>query len=300
MKKILSIIITTVIIAALVSCMFMPAAAIAGTARKYTPVVDGIKDEAYGQSFSFNIFDQYSCEKGQGFWSTYGGTDTDLDANMYFLWDNTYLYVFVEVSKNNLKDAGADFVLGEPHPWESDCVEPRFLWGDLDDPSGMLTLSVEAFHKRIFGQANNEDLWNKMMAAGTHIEVVKTNKGYNVEYAITVPNMSEGMKIKAALQVNDHSDDGTLGVGLQMKPDNLDEAPVITLGAALEIAPPKAEVEIQAEVVQVAPAVVETPASAPAPAVTTPKTGDTSIFMMLIAITMACGVLVFTKKRTVR
>jgi len=308
MKKIVSIIITTVIIAAVVSCMFMPVAALEGTAKKYAPVIDGIKDEAYSHSYSFNIFDQYNCEKGNGFWSTQGDTETNLDANMYFLWDDKYFYVFIEVSNSIMVDAGADYVLGDNHPWESNCAEPRFIWIDIDDADGMVTLSVEAFHKRIFGQANNEDIWEQTIAAGTHYEVTRTDTGFNVEYAIAIPNMSEGMKIKTALQVNEHSDEGTLGVGLQMNGNNIDEATVVTLGPVLELAPPEAE--IQAEVVQPAPAndapipeapaAAETPAPAPAPAITTPKTGDTSIFMVLIAVTMACGVIVFAKKRTAR
>jgi hypothetical protein len=287
----------------------MPVAAVGGTAAKYTPVVDGVKDDAYTQSFSFNLFDQPGTEKGHGFWSTFGETATDTNANMYFLWDDKYLYVYVEVLKKNLTDAGNAFVMGEDHPWESECVESRFLWTDLDDASDHLLLSVEIFSKRLFGQVSGP-YWDDMIKAGTHMEAKQTSTGYGVEYAITIPNMKEGMKIKAALQVNDFSDQGTNAMGMQMKDDNVDELPIITLGAPLAVAAPEPEPvapvvqeDISAQGGGTENVHVPAPAPAPAPAVTAavPPTGDfTAIIWTITALTCLGGMSIMSglkKKR---
>jgi len=282
MKKTIAIL----LIIALSAFMVLPAlAAPEGTVGKFSPTLDGVKDEAYDQSFSFGIFDQESADKGEGWYSTYGDTETTMDAKIYYLWDDKFLYAFVEVTMDNLTDAGKDFIMDADNPWESDAVELWFLWDDLDDNTDRVKTSVEPFHGKEWGDG---PFYDDIAPNGKAVAIM-TDKGYNAEFQIAIPSdfLKDGVQIKATLQVNDHNAEGTIAVGQQI--GDTDIASVLTLGAPIVIAVPEPEPEPEPE----APAAVEeappaTPAPAPAPAPAAPKTGD-GASALFILIFLAAG-----------
>ena len=281
MKKTMAIL----LIIALSAFMVLPAlAAPEGAVGKFSPTLDGVKDEAYDQSFSFGIFDQESADKGDGWYSTYGDTETKMDAVIYYLWDDKFLYAFIEVTMDNLTDAGKDYIMDTDNPWESDAVELWFLWDDLDDNTDRLKTSVEPFYGKEWGDG---PFYDDVAPNGKAIAVM-TDKGYNAEFQIAIPSafLKDGVQIKATLQVNDYSSEGTIAVGQQI--GDADIASVLTLGAPIIIAVPEPEPEPEPE--PAAPAAVEeAPAAAPAPAPAAPKTGD-GASAALALIFLAAGV----------
>jgi len=260
---------------------------------KYTPVIDGEKDAAYDKSFSFGIFEQEGVEKGEGFYSTYGDTETKGDARAYFLWDDKFLYIFVEVKDDTLTDAGSDYVLNTDNPWESEAVEMWTLFEDLDDGSLYNKTSVELFSNRFWGEGANFD---DMVALGSKAVAKKTADGYNAEFALAIPGgLKAGRQIKTTLQVNDFSSEGTNAIGKQINSGNSDELTVLTLGAEIAAEKP-AEPEPKPVVQEVPAVVIETPA---APVVTppAPKTGDVTALMCVISLLSAGGFSILRKKR---
>ena len=285
-KKVLAAIIVSVMLLVLAVPVL---AAPEGKVGKFSPTLDAIKDPAYDQSFSFGMFDQEDMTKGEGFYSTFGDTATSMDAKIYYLWDDKYLYAFIEVIMNNVTDAGKDFVLDSDNPWESDCVELWFLWDDLDDSAERLKISTDPFHNKLWGDGPLfDDVAPNSSAATTF-----TDKGYNAEFQIAIPPafLKEGVQIKATLQINDHSADGTIAVGRQIQGGDIDSIAILTLGAPITIAAPEPEPEPVPEPVvddtasgggEAADAeiVVAVPLPAPVPE-TTPKTGDQTIWLIL-------------------
>ena len=273
MKKAIAIL----LVIALASFMTIPALAVTGTVGKFTPTIDGEKDEAYTKSFSYGIFDQETTEKGEGFYSTYGDTATTMNATVYYLWDDAFLYAFVEVTMDSLTDAGKDFIMDSANPWEAEGVELWFLWNDLDDRADFLKTSVEPFYGKEWGEGTFYDVVAPNSKAVTKV----TATGYNAEFKIAIPAefLKEGGLIKATLQVNDFCPDGTNAIGQQI--GDTDAANVLTLGAPIIIAVPAAP---EAAPVPDEPVAANEPAPAPVVAaepVRAAQTGDMSIFIML-------------------
>ena len=299
MKKAIAVL----LIIALSAFAAMPAlAAPTGSVGKFSPTLDAEKDEAYGQSFSFGIFDQEGTTKGEGWYSTSGETATSMDATISYLWDDKYLYAFVEVIMSNVTDAGEDYIVDSDNPWESDSIELWFLWDDLDDASSHIKTSVSPFYGKQWGEGPDfEDI-----EANSQKIAKLTDKGYNGEFQIAVPPefLKEGVQIKATLQVNDYNSDGTIAVGLQIGDTELSS--VLTLGAPIVIAEPEPEPAPEPEP---EPAVDDTAMGGgdenvhieaePAPApVAVPQTGDTSIIVMIGLLAVAgMAVSVLKKKK---
>jgi hypothetical protein len=231
------------------------------------------------------MFDQDDLTKGEGFYSTFGEPETKMDAKIYYLWDDKYLYAFIEVIMDNVTDAGKDFILDSDNPWESDSVELWFLWDDLDDSAERMKISTEPFHNKLWGDGPQFD----DVAPGSGAMTAFTDKGYNAEFRVAIPPafLKEGGKLKATLQVNDHSADGTIAVGRQIQAGDIDTVAILTLGAPITIAAPEPEPEpetapppadVPAVVVEEAPAA---PAVDPGAAATAPQTGDPAILIIL-------------------
>ena len=274
-----------------------------GTIGKYTPVIDAVKDPVYDQSFSFNIFDQNNANKGEGWWSTYGDMETVVDANVWFLWDDAFLYAFVDVLLPEVLDRGKDFITDESNPWEANSVELWVLWTDLDDDTERLKTSVEPLYNRCWGDGPYFD----DIEPATKKIAKLTPTGYAAEFAIAIPpsHLKDGVKIKFTLQINHYDGEGTIPVGQQIQASGdqgVDYASVLTLGAPIVIAAPEPtpEPEPQTE----APAAAEAPPApvevVPVVVPDVPPTGDNSIFIVLglfIAAGVAVSVLKTDRKR---
>lgn len=273
-----------------------------GTVGKYTPVLDADKDPAYDQSFSFNIFDQENATKGEGWYSTYDSMTTVVDANVWFLWDDAFLYAFVDVLLPEVPDRGKDFILDEANPWEANSAELWVLWTDLDDDTERVKTSIDPLYSRTWGDGPYfEDI-----EPATKKTAKLTPTGYAAEFAIAIPPeyLKDGGKIKFTLQINHFDGEGTIPVGQQIQASGdqgVDLASVLTLGAAIVIAEPEPETEPETQAPSEVPAVIEPPPpteAPPAAVAVPPQTGDYSVLLALGLFTLAgAGVLVYKKKK---
>lgn len=293
MKKVCS----TALIIFLSVLLTIPAFAV--DVGKSTPVIDGEKDAAYDKSYSFNIFDQENVDKGNGWYSTFGDTATSMDATIYYLWDNSFLYAFIEVQTEKLTDAGESYIKDSDNPWESEAIELWFLWTDLDDSAERVKISVDPLYNKSWGDGPYYD----EVSAGSNAVAKVTDKGYNAEFAVKIPAnyLKQGGQIKATLQINDRFADGTVAVGQQIASGGTNDvgvAPILTLGAEIVIAPPPAPEPAPTEAPQPEPvAVVENVPAAPI-AAAAPQTSDgASVILLMLALSGASLAAAF-KKRT--
>ena len=286
-KAFLTLISIALILSLAIPAMPVFAAVPAGTVGKFTPQIDAEKDEAYNQSFTFNIFDQDNATKGEGWWTTYDSQTTVADANIWFLWDNSFLYAFVDVLIPEVVNRGEDFIKTENNPWEANSVELWVLWADLDSAEERVKTSVDPLYNRSWGDGPYfEDI-----EPNTKKVAKLTSKGYAAEFAIPIPaaNLKEGGKVKFTLQVNHYDGKGTIPVGQQIGggQHDVDLAPLLTFGAPIVIAAPEPE---PAPVVEeaAAPVIVAEVAPAPAPVAVAPTavppTGDTALILLAIAL----------------
>jgi len=205
-----------------------------GMAKKRTPAIDAAnKDPAYIQSFTFNIFDQEKAKRGSALWATHGKTENLTDAKISFLWDEEYLYAFVEVVlwEDTVQNIGEDYILKQNNPWKSNCIELFLLWDDFNDiENKYLKLSVEPLYNREWGcGCMYDDIAPKSKATAT-----LTDEGYNAEYKIAIPPkfLKEGRQIKVALQVNHFDGEGSVIIGRQIF-GSAESLPTFTLGSAI-------------------------------------------------------------------
>ena len=287
LKKLLS----AAIILAMIFAVAAPVLAQpSGTVGKFTPTIDGEKDEAYEQSFSFNIFDQDSTTRGEGWWSTHGNQSTDMDANIWFLWDDEFLYAYVEVIMDEVINIGDDHILNHDNPWEANSVELWLLWDDLYNSGDRLKTSVEPLHNRTWGDGPFfEDL-----EPDTQKVAKLTPNGYSAEFAIPIPSnfLTEGGTVKLTLQVNVFDGEGSIPVGLQVGTDNLDFISVLTLGAPIATTEPEAEDEPEVAAVEAVETEIQAvPISEPAP-----QTNDGIVLILLVGFAAICGMAAIYKK----
>ena len=281
-----------IILALMLTPMFTVSAEPTGTVGKFTPVIDGDRDAAYEQSFSFNIFDQYNANRGEGWWSTHGNQSTDADANIWFLWDDAFLYAYVDVIISEVLNIGDDHILTHDNPWEANSIELWVLWDDLYNANDRLKTSIEPLHSRKWGDGPFfEDI-----EPGTQKIAKMTPTGYCAEFAIAIPSafLKDGVQMKFTLQVNVFDGEGSIPVGLQIQGDSVEDVPVITLGAPIVIAAPEPEPEPVQEEAPVVAAVVEAAPVAPAAA---PPTSDAVALMGVLALASAGGLTLFARKR---
>lgn len=87
------------------------------TIYKHTPTIDGVMDEEYKKSAI--------VASGTPFYPS-STAQSDVTATAYLLWDDSYLYVYVEVSDPNVISKGTQWVNDTSTPWDNDDVEVYF------------------------------------------------------------------------------------------------------------------------------------------------------------------------------
>jgi hypothetical protein len=299
MKKLTAIFLVAVL---LVSMSIPVFAEPAGTVGKFTPEIDGEKDAAYSESFSFNIFAQDETNKGEGWWSTHGNQSTDVDANVSFLWDDQFLYAYVDVIQSEVLNIGDSHILEHDNPWEANSIELWIIWGDLDFSDERLKTSVEPLHNRTWGDAPGGvpgGLSFEDVESGTQKIAKLTPTGYSGEFAIAIPAayLKEGGQFKFTLQVNVWDGEGSIPVGRQLQ-GNIDNVAVLTLGEAIAVAvepEPEPEEEPAVEEVDLGTGGGE----AEAAPVIAPPTGDNIIFIIagFAALILTAAVVIRKQKR---
>jgi len=260
------------------------------TILKGTPTVDGIKDDIYSQSVSVPV------TINDTFWSSGDlvGTDT---ATMWLLYDDKYIYVYVEVKDGDgLTPPDPAYTKDDPNPWQNENAE---IWVDESgqgDYASKFSMVYDGSRYYYIMDANSAIDPNKVIA-----KAGKTDGGFTVEMAIEMPAAyapKEGGKIGITYQVNDHHDDGsTSGQGNQ-KPGDF----IYTYGAAV-VAPATTAPTTTAAPETTAAAVAAPETAAPdtaAPAVvqTAPTTSDNlPVVLALSALSITAAVILRSLKK---
>ena len=295
MKKVIAIL----MVVSLMVFMTVPTLAVNGPIGKYTPVLDGEKDEAYNQSLKFNIYADQDLDVGETFYCDSGDETNAGDVNLWLLYDDDFMYVFAEVKDNDIVDIGMDEFKDQTNPWQSDACELWFIFDD--DSANFVKYSTIAYGLGSWGQEGFDFIMSGDEPAqnGYDAIVKMTPDGYNAEYKIPIKKygIKEGGEIYFTVQHNNLRSDGSLVIsGRQLQNSgDMDNAAVLKLGGEIIIETPVEpdepdEPEPVDEPVQDTVVVTET----------APKTGDISVFAilgMLVIGSVAVSVLKTGKKK---
>lgn len=116
MKKLISLLLATIMLTCTftVSALESTVSYRSKTVMSATPVIDGIIDEVYRQSFSATISSP----------STFG-IDIESVANVYALYDNKYVYVAAHITDTTPFTIDKNYLESDPHPYLNDAFEIR-------------------------------------------------------------------------------------------------------------------------------------------------------------------------------
>ncbi|MCL2517246.1 MAG: hypothetical protein FWF15_01660 [Oscillospiraceae bacterium] len=269
MKK-ASIILCVIILLAMAG---LPVQAFGGDVMKGTPTVDGVLDDIYKQSFSYTINPQDNPVYITGI----DAADVTASATTYFLWDDNYIYICVDIVDTSIVTVGADVINGQDYTWDNDVTE---LWFAAPG-SDVLLINIDAFNTRITGSPTVTG------DEGYIAKVGLTSYGYIAEFAI--PHFFKvGDIFLFSTQVNNM---------LSVDPHQLacygaQRAPYEFKLLATEVTYPVPE--IIEEVVEIDPGEI-TVTVTPPPATTSPQTADAvSVAILMLGLS---GLAVLGNKR---
>ena len=178
--------------------------------------IDGVKDDEYNKSSKIDI----------SYKSLEENNSLDATAEAYILWDDSYLYIFVEV-----KDEDVNLYTSEEHPEQNDSVElwistcqsfpgPETTWGNSNRPyneycgEGLFRMKAGSSSDDLTGfHWMFDDKTNVYRNASS----VLTSTGYTVEYKIgwaTFANLAnkENQIIDFNININDCGDSNRKGI----------------------------------------------------------------------------------------
>lgn len=276
MKKI----VVLLMVAIMTALMLVPVNAEAVTTDifKGTPVVDGVLDDMYKESVAFKL--------GTPNFYTWGDGAEEVQATAYFVWDESYMYLAVDVTdgtKNSRGLTGDDAI----NVWQNDAAECWFLDNGLK--SKIHAAADGAFWLGGDGDGTTDFDFSKCVHAAAY-----TATGYVVEMGLPMNDLKVGREFGFDLQINNITDDDATNGGASgsQNPDGC------TLKcSANEVTPPVIEVEeevVDEVAAEAAPAAEE---AAPAAATTAAQTFDATVIMAVAAVVSGLGVAVVSKKR---
>ena len=170
-----------------------------GAIKKGTAKIDGVVDEAY--KYSFSIKDYGTTENKYG--TEWPGTCT---ADLYFMYDDSNLYVCAEVKDDDVLTKGEAFATGS-NPVANDNIEFRLYM--VEDASKYIKVAIDAYGYQCYGLANHYDIidYSTIKYATTY-----TDTSYVVEAAIPCTkgqlDMIQFGKLGIKAQLNDIDADG--------------------------------------------------------------------------------------------
>lgn len=174
------------LIALLLMTFALPVYTSGGEVKKGTPVVDGILDEIYLQSYSYKVTidDPVYTESAEY-------TDaSDTEAITYFLWDEQYIYVCTLVTDSTLLSVGKDALDAVDYTWQNDVCE---MWWNVSGTQCLVNL--DAFGHRMTGSPTVTG------SEGYVGKSTKDNASYIVEFAYPYANKA-GNTFNYSTQIN--------------------------------------------------------------------------------------------------
>ena len=189
MKKLIKHIVTIALFALLTCSVQFPvsAAQVSGEVLYGTPVLDGVMDELYTASASFEL-------DNPNFYVWGDCTGTETTAKGYFLWDENYLYYAVEVQDATPATAGPEA------GWQDDCVEMWFM-------DEYITYKVHTASSGRHFLGADADGKTPYDFSASQAFATATDTGYVVEVALPFNKLAADRTFSVALQVCDITSD---------------------------------------------------------------------------------------------
>lgn len=179
---------TALVVSAMLSANVL-AAPVTTDILKGTPVVDGVLDDIYTQSASYDL-DNF------GFYCWGDVTeDTGTRATAYFLWDSDYLYYAVSVTDATACSSGGD------GNWQNDAAESWFT-----DNGSLFKIHASADGLNFFVGSDGDGQATFDFSKAKYV-AVRSGDSYVVECAFPFSNLAEGRKFSYTLQVDDITTD---------------------------------------------------------------------------------------------
>ncbi|MBQ8510432.1 MAG: hypothetical protein IJ493_11055 [Clostridia bacterium] len=161
-----------------------------------TPIIDGKVDAMYKNSLTL--------ETGKGT-NAYNTDWDDANGSIYFLHDDSYLYICAEIIDNDVTTIGEEECKKE-NPFKNDNCEFRL---SLDGGTTTIKLGIDAYGYRAYGLKANEALIDY---STIQYKTTYTDTSYVIEAAIPctegVLDMKTAGKLGFKLQLNDLTKDG--------------------------------------------------------------------------------------------
>ncbi len=264
MKKLASLL----LVAMLAATMIAPVSAADNGILKGTPELDGEIDEIYTQSAAYVVKEDLVHYA----WGDYAD-ELSYDATAYFLYDDAYLYVAIEIKDDTaLECSKAD------KNWQNDAAEMWFI------DEGLKHKIHASFDGNFFlgADADGQTAYDFDGAKAFSAETVD---GYSIEVALPMNDLGADKSFTFSLQVNNITvADASVGYAVGSQAADYELTCV-----ADEVSYPEPETEAPAETeAEVVDAAVEAPAA--------PQTFDAGIVAAVAAIVSAAGY-TLTKKR---
>ncbi|MBQ8249519.1 MAG: hypothetical protein IJY93_06535 [Clostridia bacterium] len=198
MKKLLSLILAFAMIFALT----VTTSASADVVKKGTAVVDGKLDPQYQNSLVLRgLGTKPNVLPDHQDWP-YNCT-----ADVYFLYDDARLYVYCDVTDDDVNTLGKAFFEENENAYQSDLVELRFSFNG--DPHEVIKVSIDAYGYTMFGLEKHYE----MIDYSTFVyKTALTDKGYAIEVSLPCTKGNMDMiktgQLGFTYSLNDIDDDG--------------------------------------------------------------------------------------------
>ena len=196
--------------------------------RRGTPIVDGILDEKYKDSFQVIM-----CAMENMQYSTAGRAAAEkymanTQGTAYYLYDDAYLYVCVVVHDETLCSRGRQWRMNEVWPWNDDGAEV-YLWFSDED-----CLAIHCDAHGIRGVIDTH-IWDDHVSAGEYRDLPTEDwaasidaeaQNYVIEFRFPLPSyVGEDSEIGTILEIDDR---WAIGEGTEDMVGALFDVPRIT------------------------------------------------------------------------
>ncbi len=163
---------------------------------KGTPVIDGSMDDLYLQNGNTFFLDENNLGNIHSTWNG----EYDLSASANLLWDDEYLYMYVNVADEDICTRGQEYINTEVNPWENDAVEAWFMLN-----GETCKVHSDAYGYTMFSVAegsNPAELFD--MEQSVYKTTVTETGSYTIEAALKLKTaLTADETIGFCLQVND-------------------------------------------------------------------------------------------------
>lgn len=202
MKKLASILLAAALATSLLA---VSTGAAEGVIKKGTPVVDGELDGIYTDSLVLEDLGTADNAYGTDWWYT-------ATADVYFLYDDAYLYICAVVEDDDVLTKGESYATGATsrlpgNPYDNDNIEFRLSMDGSEDST--IKVAVDAYGYACYGLAAD---YNRLDYSAIKYATTYSDTEYIVEVAVPCTkgalNMIDQGKLGFTYQLNDINENG--------------------------------------------------------------------------------------------